>query len=90
MRDAICSFAPPEASAYAVERGIPIPRDTRGGGRVKPLKFPVEQMAIGDSFFVPKEQGMSASQCACTYGKKSGKVFSRRKVANGYRIWRIA
>lgn len=88
MRDAICSFAP--SPAYTVESGVPMPPEPRGGGRMKPLKYPVEQMKVGDSFFVPKAEGMSASQCACTYGKKSGKVFSRRKVENGYRVWRIA
>lgn len=88
MRDAICSFAP--SPAYTVESGVPMPPAPRSGGRMKPLKYPVEHMKVNDSFLVPHDEGMSASQCACVYGKKSGKVFSRRRVENGYRIWRIA
>lgn len=58
----------------------------------KAQRYPFEQMEVGDSVLVadlPKAE--SIQNAAYAWGKKNGTGFkmTRRKVDNGYRVWRI-
>lgn len=72
---------------YKIEKGVPLPdkcRSTR--------KYPLREMAIGDSFLIPgaadKQKSLVGSihSCAAVLGKK---IASRREGSD-LRIWRIA
>ena len=56
-------------------------------GRGRPIKYPFDDMRIGDSFMVSTQ---SAAKSACTAAFARGLRASRRKVEGGYRVWRIA
>jgi len=72
---------------FKIEKGIAIPE--RKGGTVK---YPFEQMEVGDSFFVPESAEVrrsNFSNSASSYGKRTGKKFTVRKVEGGWRCWRV-
>ena len=72
------------AAKLKIEKEIKIPRVKR---------FPFDKMEIGDSlFFEELTQVESAQNAGHQYGKthKNGFKMTRRKVDNGYRLWRIA
>lgn len=67
-----------------IEKEIKIPRVKR---------FPFDKMEVGDSlFFDELTEVESAQNAGYQYGKthKNGFKMTRRKVDNGYRLWRIA
>jgi hypothetical protein len=69
--------------SYVIEKGIPI------ASRVcTNVKFPFEQMEVGDSFAVAKAEGKYASDAARKYGKYNGKTFATRTIGDQTRIWR--
>jgi hypothetical protein len=58
--------------------------------RPLPVKFPFEQMQIGDSFMVPEGVTRAAvSVAAWRYGKAHGKKFTVRKTPEGFCCWRV-
>jgi hypothetical protein len=58
--------------------------------RPLPVKFPFEQMQIGDSFAVPEGVTRAAvSVAAWRYGKATGKKLTVRKTPEGFYCWRI-
>ena len=71
---------------YKLEKGFPTP--PRG------YKYPLSEMKIGDSFFVPCEPKATKRQqnnilgCARSSGRK-GMKFTARKAKGGVRCWRI-
>ncbi len=71
-------------SKYKIEKGIPI--------RPKPYsKYPFEQMEVGDSFKIPREEALALRKIAHYLGKKYGFKLSIRKVAkDDFRVWRVA
>ena len=77
---------------YEIEKNIPAPNehDYRGGRKI----YPLPEMDIGDSFFVPfgeKDQKKLANSilgCA-RKDRHKGKKFTTRTDVNGVRCWRI-
>lgn len=68
-----------------IEKGLDVYRIKRGA---KP-HFPLNEMEIGDSFYV--ECNRNKISCAASvYGKKVNKKFSVTKDGDGFRCWRIA
>ena len=75
---------------FTIEKGVPIPpKPTNGDGR-KPI-YPFLQLAIGDSIFVAcdKHKHRNVKACAYNAGRKHGRKFVVRAVADGVRVWRI-
>ena len=70
---------------YEIERGVEMPVIK------KTAKYPFKDLAVGDSFFVPDEAGMSGRRMHSTaynYGKRYGMKFVARRVEGGMRVWR--
>jgi hypothetical protein len=71
---------------YAIEKSIPIPSRKR--------KYPLREMNVGDSFYVPCENGRRKGQSilGLTYVAFPGKTrkFTTRTDATGVRCWRVA
>lgn len=83
-------------SPYAIEKGIPIPT-----GRYDP-KYPFGDLKVGESFFVPKPEGvldsehlMSSTGNLWRKWRNADKPnrkhmqFASRRVTGGIRVWRI-
>ena len=74
---------------FKIEKNIPLPQDLRGRGG----KYPWREMEIGDSFFISNEEtNQTRIHSAPSYFslRNPAYKFRVRKVAGGYRIWRIA
>ena len=70
-----------KSDRIVIEKGVPLP-PRRG-----PVsKYPFAEMEVGDSFVtdIMSIRG-TAKQAAARYGKK----FTVRRVAEGFRVWRI-
>ena len=73
-------------SLYKIEKGIPVP-GPRGS-------YPLGQMEVGDSFFVPLADGDKAKRAGIRSGmyvaaKRLGCRFTVRAVDGGLRVWRV-
>ena len=66
-----------------IEKNIPIPTFK------KTLKYPFEEMQVGDSFFVKDVKRNNLSITARKYGSKTGRKFLVREVEGGVRCWRV-
>jgi len=67
-----------------IEKRIPIPLINRGRKNI----YPFGEMKDGDSFLVDKRRAVSAA--AAQYSKRHPEAkFAIRKVADGFRVWRI-
>ena len=80
-------------SEFEIEDNIPIPAQN-GNGKLQ-RKYPLHEMAIGQSFFVPfegdsRKRLMSLSGVVTRYGKKNFKLFITRTVKGGVRVWRVS
>lgn len=74
---------------FKIEKSIPIPEAR--GRRAK--KYPFEQMEVGDSFFVPLEEGKSPSAIhasIATAKHRLGINLTTAREEGGIRVWRIA
>ena len=69
-------------SEIVIDKGIAI-RDAR---KNRKLKYPWNEMNIGDSFFTESNVRMLAYY----NGRNTGRKYSVRKENNGYRVWRTA
>lgn len=70
---------------YKIEKGIPLPTERRT------RKYPLNQMVVGDSFFVPAKEVSSRnalSGIVSMQGTLLGRKFTTHKEHNGYRVWR--
>lgn len=84
------------SSRFRIEKGVPIPlQQSRGGGR--PPKYPLRDMAVGDSFFVPCEDGNrerirnSINGCATSVRRTLPSLgIMTRSQPGGVRVWRIS
>ena len=76
---------------FQIETNIPLPTGTRGA----PAKYPLADMHVGESFFVPCE----GAECKVWRGRLNGTVarfckanpdmkFAIRSVDGGLRVWR--
>jgi hypothetical protein len=72
--------------SYKIDKGIP------RSDVVNVPKYPFADMEIGDSFFVPRNESMSATVMA-NVGKLKPKKFSYRRRTedgiDGNRFWRV-
>ena len=67
-------------SAIKIDKGVPMPSR---------MKYPFEEMEVGDSFLVLSDNRTSVSTLVGRH--QNGKKFSLRKMTDGtYRCWRIA
>ena len=73
----------------AIEKRIPIPGRNVSPGR--PRKYPWLEMKRGDSFYVngPTTRN-SISTSASHASRRYQRRFTVRKLAQGFRVWRIA
>lgn len=84
---------------YTIEKNIPVSRKLGGRG----LKYPIDQMDVGDSFAVPlvkpknrwgqHPEQAAVGRCIIEWTKRNapGKKFTTRKVDdNTLRVWRVA
>jgi len=84
---------------YEIEKNIPLPTSRKGvvhvGGFAS--KFPIREMVIGDSFFIPftkvvcSKQGLRGQigNMARGFGKKTAIRTMESNGADGFRVWRI-
>ena len=76
---------------FSVESGVVMPPPSKKG---RPTKYPFRQMKVGDSFFVPDENGKKmrdvVGASTANWGKAHGAKFSCRSVDGGTRVWRVA
>lgn len=75
-----------------IDKHVPLP-ETRTQRR---SRYPFEQMAVGDSFFIrnaDQTRFASVQQCASRRGRLDGTRFTVRKVTEGnqkgLRCWRV-
>lgn len=95
----VTNTAPVNKTSFVIEKDIPIPVKANTRAR-RTTTFPLDQMSVGDSFFVPFKEGEDPNQ-----GRKrirSNVLVTRRRmlgmdcdwqfvvgiVDNGYRVWR--
>lgn len=72
-----------EVEQFPVQRGIPIPPERNG----RTCKYPLEEMLVGDSFFVP---GRTRTPSAVIRkAKLLGYTVVQRKIGGGVRVWRV-
>lgn len=55
----------------------------------KRLNLPYDKMEVGDSFLVTNLGLQRICNANYIYGRKSGKKFTARKLAEGIRVWRV-
>lgn len=86
---------------YPIEKNVPMPlpkvrKTVAAGGRTRStLKYPLDKMKIGDSFFVSKAEckGNPHSKIQMYLARHPELMFSVRKEkkekVDGWRVWRI-
>lgn len=76
---------------FEIEKNVPIPPKSRNE---RDSKYPLRQMAAGDSFLIaipdgaPKEQYARAQQSVQSYASRWKVKVTTRKVDGGVRVWR--
>ena len=70
---------------YEIEKNVPV--STR-------KKYPVSDLEIGDSFFVPmqdlpSESSTSVKAVVKRFARQSKRKFKTRKTEEGIRVWRV-
>ena len=71
---------------FKIEKGVEIPPRVNKND----YKYPWWKMEIGDSVFIENgEPNSREASNSYTYGGRTGKKFSARKVPGGIRIWRV-
>ena len=75
--------------AYPIEKGVPLPPGPKRGGR--PIVFDLDNMEVGDSFYVPHAVTGDVTPCIASRNKarKWDRTFTVRQQENGVRCWRI-
>jgi hypothetical protein len=74
-----------------IEAGVPIPATIRS----RRYRFPLDDMEVGDSFFVEFASGdrekflASARSLISRFGRNYGKRYATRSQEDGFRVWRI-
>jgi len=75
---------------YQIEKDIPIPSISH---KNRPSTiYPLKQMEIGDSFFVPdndKGKKSTVRSAVLVIAKRIGIKIVTRKVEGGLRVWRV-
>lgn len=77
-----------ETAGITVDKGVPLPRP-----RASQSKYPWDEMAVGDSFFVPHGDPTVIAGCASHQKRRgTGRFTTRSLVENGVagvRVWRM-
>jgi hypothetical protein len=68
---------------FAIEKNVPMPTNDVAG------PYPLREMEIGDSFYVPRNQPGSTASVRNKASKIGIKVSIREDVG-GFRVWRVA
>ena len=63
---------------YEVQRDVPIAEVTHTPGERRRLKYPFEDMAVGDMFFVPNRDKNTLAAYVWSVGKELDRKFSTR------------
>ncbi len=79
-----------------IDKGVPLPEARYG---TNAAKYPVKDMVVGDSFFVPFEEGWDEERkrkrqrgvaiALLHWKKRIGYGFTTRRVDGGVRAWRV-
>lgn len=81
---------------FEIKKNVPIPAAHKSG---RPIRFPLRDMEVGDCFDVPIIDGTGrgadligagVGRTMVYFAKKSGRKFTRRKIGDVHRVWRIA
>jgi len=72
---------------FEIQKGLPIPPKSQGR---YPCKYPLSQMEVGDSFFVPEPGHPNTKGRAETLGFKFTTRVVTENGVKGTRVWRIA
>lgn len=75
---------------YEIET-VDVPVDA--GKRGRKAVYPLSELAVGESFFVPTESSyvQDSVRAAASYrGKRLGRKFCCRSMDGGIRVWRLA
>src|SRR5208282_54938 len=77
-----------------IEKGVPLPAAQETVP--KATRYPFDVMSVGDSFLVPREEGLPdrklmqrVSPAASRHASKNGRKYALRIVEDGVRVWRI-
>jgi hypothetical protein len=71
---------------FTIEKGIPVPL-FRTSGSIYPFRL----MEVGDSFLLADESMVKRARASANVtGKRMGAKFACRKVADGWRFWRVS
>lgn len=73
-------------SDFEVDNDYPLPAVAAPRGRKE--KYPWTKLEIGGSFFVPDGDLKAMNSCAAKAKKRTGLVFTARRVEGGVRVWR--
>lgn len=66
---------------YTIDKGVPI--------KVSSSKYPLEELEVGDSFVIPKEQRRSVATRMTLVKNATGREFTSRTVSDTeVRVWR--
>ncbi len=94
MQDGATEFTAQKRDAFPVEKGVPIPAQSRGGSRPhnpRAHRYPIYALNVGESFLVPGMEKTAGLGGVLEYAKrKTGNTFTARKVDGGIRVWRTA
>jgi hypothetical protein len=74
---------------FKIESGVPIPADARASR----TKYPLDRLAVGNSFFVPLNDLKRAKNLRATFStraKKKGISIVSIADDTGVRVWRTA
>lgn len=79
-------MAKKETFMFKIKRGIDIPPPNAG----RPIKYPWSDMAIGDSFAVPRDIRATVVTAARGYSQRHPDYkFIARNIGDETRIWRV-
>lgn len=72
---------------YAIEKDVPIPKSTWGATS----RFPVDEMEVGDCFFVPREERNAVASLIHKRKADGPKAFTMRTDSDTGRVgcWRV-
>lgn len=70
--------------SYKIESGIPVPKMS------KPMKYPLSEMKIGESFLVTDKKIANLRAYIYNISKKMGMKFKVMATEEGIRVWRVS
>lgn len=68
-----------------IDKKVPLPQP-----RSSSKRYPLADMKVGDSFWVPAEEVNSARSAASQHGARNNKKFTTRAEDDGLRVWRVS